>query len=168
MNKKGFTLMELLLVVAVLAIVAAAAAPTFFGGAQEAMEEAKKASMYSAYQNCISGANMLIAIAASKGVVPTADDVLQWSDPTLTGTSKDEPDSKIKTLNYYSPVAGRVFTDKNGINSYIFSARYNDKARNVDIYCGKGTTDANAGAKINVATDTKAALEDYWKNTINK
>lgn len=171
MNKKGFTLMELLLVVAVLAIVAAAAAPTFFGGAQEAMEEAKKASMYSAYQNCISGANMLIAIAASKGVVPTADGVLQWSDPTLTKTDKnDEPESKIKTLNYYSPVAGRVFTDKNGINSYIFSARYNATARNVDIYCGKGTADANAiaGGKINVATDTKAALEDYWKNTINK
>ena len=69
MNRKGFTLMELLLVVAVLAIVAAAAAPTFFGGAQDAMNEAKKASMMSAYQNTMSGANMLTAIAASKGVL---------------------------------------------------------------------------------------------------
>ena len=67
MNKKGFTLMELLLVVAVLAIVAAAAAPTFFNGSQEALQEAKKASFLSAYQNALSGANIYISIEVSKG-----------------------------------------------------------------------------------------------------
>ena len=66
-NRKGFTLMELLLVVAVLAIVAAAAAPTFFGGAAEAMNEAKKSSFLSAYQNTLSGANLYLSIEAAKG-----------------------------------------------------------------------------------------------------
>lgn len=72
-NRKGFTLMELLLVVAVLAIVAAAAAPTFFGGASEAMNEAKKSSFLSAYQNTISGANLYLSIQAAKGDAGTAD-----------------------------------------------------------------------------------------------
>ncbi|MGI6446777.1 MAG: prepilin-type N-terminal cleavage/methylation domain-containing protein [Candidatus Ozemobacteraceae bacterium] len=72
-NRKGFTLMELLLVVAVLAIVAAAAAPTFFGGAAEAMNEAKKSSFLSAYQNTISGANLYLSIEAAKGNAGTAN-----------------------------------------------------------------------------------------------
>ena len=90
MNRKGFTLMELLLVVAVLAIVAAAAAPTFFGGAQEAMNEAKKASFMSAYQNTISGANIYLSIEASKGNTVN-DTALQTA------------------LNTYAPVAGRAY-----------------------------------------------------------
>lgn len=72
-NRKGFTLMELLLVVAVLAIVAAAAAPTFFGGAADAMNEAKKSSFLSAYQNTISGANLYLSIQAAKGDAGTAN-----------------------------------------------------------------------------------------------
>ncbi|NCB46810.1 prepilin-type N-terminal cleavage/methylation domain-containing protein [bacterium] len=71
-NRKGFTLMELLLVVAVLAIVAAAAAPTFFSGATEAINEAKRSSFLSAYQNTLSGANLLVSIEASKGNVLNA------------------------------------------------------------------------------------------------
>ena len=90
MNRKGFTLMELLLVVAVLAIVAAAAAPTFFGGAQEAMNEAKKASFMSAYQNTISGANIYLSIEASKGNT-VSNDTLQ------------------NALDTYAPVAGRAY-----------------------------------------------------------
>ena len=90
MNRKGFTLMELLLVVAVLAIVAAAAAPTFFGGAQEAMNEAKKSSFMSAYQNTISGANIYLSIEASKGNTVT-NDSLQTA------------------LNTYAPLAGRAY-----------------------------------------------------------
>ena len=101
MNRKGFTLMELLLVVAVLAIVAAAAAPTFFGGAQEAMEEAKKSTFLSAYQNTLSGANLMVSIAASQGKTPSGDaDIdLTAADPLGTG----------KTLNDYAPEAARTF-----------------------------------------------------------
>ena len=75
MNRKGFTLMELLLVVAVLAIVAAAAAPTFFGGAQDAMNEARKSSFMSAYQNTLSGANIYVSLQASKGIQVETNDL---------------------------------------------------------------------------------------------
>ena len=67
MNKKGFTLMELLLVVAILAIVAAAAAPTFSQGASDALREARKSSFLAAYQNTVTGAHMMVALGASKG-----------------------------------------------------------------------------------------------------
>ncbi len=101
MNKKGFTLMELLLVVAVLAIVAAAAAPTFFGGAQEAMQEAKKSSFMSAYQNTLSGANLMVSIAASQGNLPdgTADVDLSVEGALISG----------KKLDDFAPAASRNF-----------------------------------------------------------
>lgn len=112
MAKKGFTLMELLLVVAVLAIVAAAAAPTFFGGAKEAMEEAKKASFMSAYQNTLSGANLMLSIGASQGNMPTVGDDLS-TVTTLTG----------KNLNEYAPAAARSFDLGNNYTG-VLTAKY--------------------------------------------
>ena len=117
--------MELLLVVAVLAIVAAAAAPTFFGGAQEAMEEAKKSSYMSAYQNCVSGTNLLMGIAASQGIIPNAN---------LSFTNKDD---EAKTLENYAPRAARVFTNKNG-KTYIFGATYDTTNHKVVIGFAEG------------------------------
>ena len=111
--KKGFTLMELLLVVAVLAIVAAAAAPTFFGGAQEAMEEAKKSSFMSAYQNTMSGANLMVSIAASQGNIPTG--ACQLDSDSLTWAANN--------LSHYAPVASRQFSTLKG-TSGSFSANY--------------------------------------------
>ena len=139
MNKKGFTLMELLLVVAVLAIVAAAAAPTFFGGAQEAMDEAKKATMNSAYQNCISGSNMLMALSASKGITPETTAPLSWKDST--------DNNKEYALEYYTPVAARVFTNKAG-TSYVFSARYDSTTKKVVVLYGAGNTEAAATTDV--------------------
>lgn len=101
--KKGFTLMELLLVVAVLAIVAAAAAPTFFGGAQEAMQEAKKSSFMSAYQNTLSGANLMVSIAASQGNLPTANVDLSDEGALIEG----------KKLDDFAPAASRNFALSN-------------------------------------------------------
>lgn len=65
-TKRGFTLMELLLVVAVLAIVAAAAAPTFFGGAKDALREARKANVSSAFSNLMSEATMSASLQMAK------------------------------------------------------------------------------------------------------
>lgn len=113
--KKGFTLMELLLVVAVLAIVAAAAAPTFFGGAQEAMEEAKKSSFMSAYQNTMSGANLMVSIAASQGNIPTGACALDGASDSLTWAANN--------LSHYAPVASRQFSTLKG-TSGSFSANY--------------------------------------------
>ena len=105
--------MELLLVVAVLAIVAAAAAPTFFGGAQEAMEEAKKSSFMSAYQNTMSGANLMVSIAASQGNIPTG--ACQLDGDSLTWAANN--------LSHYAPVASRQFSTLKG-TSGSFSANY--------------------------------------------
>lgn len=127
--KKGFTLMELLLVVAVLAIVAAAAAPTFFGGAQEAMEEAKKANFMSAYQNTLSGANLMVSIAASQGLIPEDNTDLTTANALGTGKSLDD----------YAPAAARTFDLSNNCTGTL-SAKYvidgNDKA----VYVFNGET----------------------------
>ena len=110
MNRKGFTLMELLLVVAVLAIVAAAAAPTFFGGAQEAMNEAKKSSFMSAYQNTISGANIFLSIEASKG-------------------NSVDNDSLQTALENYAPVAGRAYALNENLKGNLTAVIINNTVR---------------------------------------
>lgn len=81
-KRSGFTLMELLLVVAVLAIVAAAAAPTFFGGAADAMKEARKARIASAFTQLFSEANMAAAVAQAKGEAVVAGTTDNWPNPT--------------------------------------------------------------------------------------
>lgn len=113
-NRKGFTLMELLLVVAVLAIVAAAAAPTFFGGAAEAMNEARKSSFMAAYTNASSAANMNAAFLATgaKGEVVTK--------PTIA------------ELMLNSPVETRIFTNNAGKFGLIF-AEYNETNKSIDV-----------------------------------
>ncbi len=160
MNRKGFTLMELLLVVAVLAIVAAAAAPTFFGGAKEAMEEAKKASMMSAYQNTMSGANMLTAIAASKGVLPTTAGNLAV---TLPG---EAPAGGAKTINDYAPIAARTFTNISG-KQYAFGAYY-DGNKVVAFYNATTGTNEPQYAEANVINDANTDLDTKWNNIKNQ
>ena len=159
MNRKGFTLMELLLVVAVLAIVAAAAAPTFFGGAQDAMNEAKKASFMSAYQNTISGANMLTAIAASKGVLPSAEGLLSLTI-----------DSETKTIANYAPLAARTFKNRAGTKTYVFGASVVKDTTSgykvVAFYTEGSTEPTQEGTKILDPNDATNGLEAVWK-TIN-
>lgn len=113
MNRKGFTLMELLLVVAVLAIVAAAAAPTFFGGAKEAMEEAKKSSFLSAYQNTLSGANLYISSQAAKGIIISSND-LQTN------------------INNYAPLVSRQYDLGNNISGYLIP-QFNNTSNAVEV-----------------------------------
>lgn len=145
-NRKGFTLMELLLVVAVLAIVAAAAAPTFFSGASEAMNEARKSSFMAAYTNASSAANMnaaLYATGAKEGGVVT------------------EP--SIAHLMENSPLDTRIFTDNDGKFGLIF-AEYNSGTKSIDVkYTAlsedRPTEEGSTGTAI---TDVSAA----W-NTIN-
>ncbi len=121
MNKKGFTLMELLLVVAVLAIVAAAAAPAFFGGATDAVNEAKRSQFLSAYSNTLSGANMHIAIMTSQGNTPTT--------ATLAAS-----------MTSIIPDAARTFN--NGTTDKVLTAQLNNNV--VEIY--SDTTKVTAAA----------------------
>lgn len=145
-NRKGFTLMELLLVVAVLAIVAAAAAPTFFGGAAEAMNEARKSTFMAAYTNASSAANMNAAFLATgaKGEVVT--------EPT------------IEELMANSPLDTRIFTNNAGKFGLIF-AEYNKTDKVIEVkYTTPGATRPNAegttgtGKKITNVSDAWTAV----------
>ena len=156
MNRKGFTLMELLLVVAVLAIVAAAAAPTFFGGAKDAMNEARKSSFMSAYQNTISGANMLVAVAASQGKT-IAEGELKFTDNY----------GKEKKLSDYVPVAARQFNIIDNNNNYAFTATMGANNTVVVAYgAANGSAEPANPTSITVTTTVDAALTDAWK-TLN-
>ncbi len=109
MNKKAFTLMELLLSIAVLAIVAAGAIPTFFGGTKEVMEDARKTNMHTAYQRARTGANLLIGIVTARA-------------ETLSGNLDCiAEDNYHKNLNSYSPISSRIFEGKNG-SKFVFGA----------------------------------------------
>ena len=136
MNKKAFTLMELLLVVAILAIVAAAGMPIFSSGQDEAFKEAKKAAFLNSYQNAVSGANLMMGMLLTnytktvdgtthpawykKGFLPSnlsLDALNQWK---LNGRNKESIN-----LNYYSPILGRMFKDLNNKQHFI-SAKFDD------------------------------------------
>lgn len=157
MNKKGFTLMELLLVVAVLAIVAAAAAPTFFGGAQEALNEAKKSNMNAAYQNALTGANIMLGIAASKGT-PLAGNL----DKTQTGFDK--------TLADYTPISARTFKADGG--TFVFGAEMTTDGKTLLVGYVAGDDPKEGltaiGAAGNNASEIATALDTAWNDVFNK
>lgn len=109
MNKKAFTLMELLLSIAVLAVVAASAVPTFFGGAKEVLEDSKKANMSAAYQHARTGANLLVSIATAQAI-------------TITGNLDSIEIDDLKKLDYFAPIPSRTFEGKNGCK-FVFGAK---------------------------------------------
>lgn len=117
-KRSGFTLMELLLVVAVLAIVAAAAAPTFFGGAADAMKEARKARIASAFTQLFSEANMAAAVAQAKGeavVAGTTPKTPNWPDPDYkTVPHPDGSDNKITLTVGWDADKGVIITATTG------------------------------------------------------
>lgn len=144
----GFTLMELLLVVAILAIVAAAASPTFFGGAQEALDEARKASFLSAYQNTISGANIALSMTMGRGLAIANDGLIP------------------KLLDYV-PIAARTFKNSNSTADYTFTAIYNNITKEVDIYIGVyKDRDTEPDLSYQITDNSPNGLSDHW-NYIN-
>ena len=163
MNKKGFTLMELLLVVAILAIVAAAAAPTFSSGAGDALREARKSAFLAAYQNTVTGAHMMVALAASKGK-DAVNKNLDAYDFINDATSKPQT-GDFYNLEYYSPLATRQFKNNKG-KDYTLGARVTNDHKLIIIY--KAGTDApTTGTDIEINTDSTTALDTVWKNIEN-
>ena len=170
MNKKGFTLMELLLVVAILAIVAAAAAPTFTSGASDALKEARKSAFLSAYQNTVTGAHMMIALAASKGYDVAAKATNGNVELDDFAEIKDTNENVIvHKLAYYAPLATRQFKNSNGdtfsLGAKVVAATTGNK---LYITYKKDDTSAIGGAEIKIGDtngqDSSTLLNQAWEH----
>ena len=79
MNKKGFTIVELVIVIAVIAILAAVLIPTFSGVVDKAQESAAKQELVAAYKEAF-------ALAIADGYIE-AGDAETVSDFTFTFTA---------------------------------------------------------------------------------
>lgn len=113
-NKKGFTLVELIVVLVILAILAALLVPALTGY----IDRAKKKSIIAETRQCVMAAQTLVDEAyatvveetaitvGEKGTVKTADVVKlaevkgTLGSVTLTTTDTDDAVNKIKTLEY--------------------------------------------------------------------
>jgi len=76
MNKKGFTIVELVIVIAVIAILAAVLIPTFSGVVDKAQESAAKQELVAAYKEAF-------ALAIADGYI-TANEAVTVSDFAFT------------------------------------------------------------------------------------
>ena len=188
MNRKAFTLMELLLVIAIMAIVAAAGAPMFSEGSDQALKESKKAAFLHAYQNAVSGANIMMGLLLTNYTKSA-----QGADKTIaagflpTGLSLDannqwKINNEVKNLTYFSPLAGRVFYDLNG-KPYFFSAKigenqtvvvyyvdpginqYNNQQKTLEYYHGSAYTQKDSGHDLDFTNGKD--LDYYWKKINN-
>ena len=77
-NKKGFTLMEMLIVVAIIAVLVAIAIPVFNGALTKSKEAADVANIRAAY------AEWQVKMLTENEVVPTDKTALMTSDGTET------------------------------------------------------------------------------------
>lgn len=185
MKRRAFTLMELLLVVAILAIISAAAAPTFTSGSADAIEEARKSNFLAAYENTVSGANLMMAMLLTNFQKTSATDGQNnaFKDKFLPeGLPLDNlnqwkigPNKAIRNLNYYIPVGSRVFYSKKGTQFFISAKIGNNQ--NLVLYWVKVNTNKNKllsdyhGDANNQKDNTnqeihitnEKTLDDYWK-----
>ena len=63
LKSKGFTLIELLLVAFILSLIAVSTAPLLLDGVNESLSQARKNEFLKAYQNTMTGAQMMITLA---------------------------------------------------------------------------------------------------------
>ena len=86
-NKKGFTLMEMLIVVAIIAILVAIAIPTFTGSLDKARQAADEANIRAAYADAMSkylvnpdaAASATTSAMQSSGSATIAGKTISWS-----------------------------------------------------------------------------------------
>ena len=112
-NKKGFTIMEMLIVVAIIAVLAAIAIPTFNGALTKSKEAADVANVRAAY------AAMQVAILTDDAGVPTDNITAATKTKTSTGgTSAPITDYLSGDLNYAKLTYSYESTGKVGTITY--------------------------------------------------
>lgn len=103
MNKKGFTLVEMLVVIAIIAILVAILIPTVTGATTKAKEAADVANLRSTVAE--------YDIKILSGETPT------WTAPTLNFSGKYEYDEGTKTITYEAA----KLSDANGSKTYTWT-----------------------------------------------
>ena len=111
MNKKGFTIVELVIVIAVIAILSAVLIPTFSGVVGQAKETARLADAKAVYQEYVAAAALAGTDAATLAVY--VDD---------NGTTDD------KTDDLYVVIKNGEVVDEKSINKATFDAKYTQGA----------------------------------------
>lgn len=82
MNKKGFTLMEMLIVVAIIAVLIAIAIPVFTAQLEKAREAVDAANLRAAYADVLS--QVMMGKTSANAEVIQKQTVSGWSDTTFT------------------------------------------------------------------------------------
>lgn len=111
-NKKGFTLIELIVVVAILAILAAVAVPSFIGLQAKATQGVTIANA-SAIAGAVNTWNAMQTTAGTR-LVSKAEGALKWTDITGTAGLKDLAPSGI-TAGTEDTACGLIIIDANGV-----------------------------------------------------
>ena len=99
-NKKGFTLMEMLIVVAIIAVLIAIAIPTFTSQLEKSREATDAANIRAAYAECAAsmvsdtnastkGYSKSVALVQTQDKFTTLSDDAKIGDVTLSGLSAD-------------------------------------------------------------------------------
>ena len=108
-NKKGFTLMEMLIVVAIIAVLVAIAIPTFSGALTKAKEATDVANIRAAY------ADWQIAVLSDGTAIPTA----QGTEGSNTATDFT---SKLVKLNYFADKFTYTYDNSKGVGTIKYEA----------------------------------------------
>lgn len=93
-NKKGFTIMEMLIVVAIIAVLVAIAIPTFNGALTKAKEAADVANIRAAY------AEEMVAVLTDESTAKTPTEFKNAIDSKLNYNEKLKVESGKNTITY--------------------------------------------------------------------
>ena len=122
-NKKGFTLMEMLIVVAIIAVLVAIAIPTFSGALTKSKEAADVANIRAYYaEQQIKAIENSTSAAPTVGAGETIVTVLEAAGYNINEDAKVSYDAGTKTITY----ASTKLTGGNGADTKTYTWTFGD------------------------------------------